>query len=230
MTNKKMVNWKDVDFNVTPKMKVINQILEVGVVAVVRAESSEQALKIADACLKGGITAIEMTFTVPGAVDVIKDLVATYSQGEMIIGAGTVLDPETARAAILAGAQFIVSPSLNLATVKLCNRYQIPVMPGTATVKDIVEAMEAGVDIVKAFPGESLGTKFVKAVKGPLPQANIMPTGGVSLENAAEWIQAGCVAIGIGGSLTSGAKTGDYQSITDKAKKFVAVVRTARGK
>lgn len=211
-------------------MKVINQILDVGVVAVVRAESSEQALKISDACLKGGVTAIEMTFTVPGAVEVIKDLVKTYQNGEMIIGAGTVLDAETARAAILAGAQFIVSPSLNLDTIKLCNRYQIPVMPGTATVKDIVEAMEAGVDIVKAFPGESLGTKFIKAVKGPLPQANIMPTGGVSLENAAEWIQAGCVAIGVGGSLTAGAKTGDYQSITDKAKKFVEVVRTARGK
>jgi 2-dehydro-3-deoxyphosphogluconate aldolase / (4S)-4-hydroxy-2-oxoglutarate aldolase len=215
---------------VTPKMKVINQILDVGVVAVVRAESSEQALKISDACLKGGVTAIEMTFTVPGAVEVIKDLVKTYQNGEMIIGAGTVLDAETARAAILAGAQFIVSPSLNFDTIKLCNRYQIPVMPGTATVKDIVEAMEAGVDIVKAFPGESLGTKFIKAVKGPLPQANIMPTGGVSLENAAEWIQAGCVAIGVGGSLTAGAKTGDYQSITDKAKKFVEVVRTARGK
>ncbi|MBU2699248.1 2-dehydro-3-deoxyphosphogluconate aldolase/(4S)-4-hydroxy-2-oxoglutarate aldolase [Sporomusaceae bacterium BoRhaA] len=211
-------------------MKVINQILDVGVVAVVRAESSEQALKISDACLKGGVTAIEMTFTVPGAVEVIKDLVKTYQNGEMIIGAGTVLDAETARAAILAGAQFIVSPSLNFDTIKLCNRYQIPVMPGTATVKDIVEAMEAGVDIVKAFPGESLGTKFIKAVKGPLPQANIMPTGGVSLENAAEWIQAGCVAVGVGGSLTAGAKTGDYQSITDKAKKFVEVVRTARGK
>lgn len=213
----------------TPKMKVINQIIDIGVVAVVRAESSEQALKISEACLKGGITAIEMTFTVPGAADVIKDLVAKYKKGEMIIGAGTVLDAETARIAILAGAQFIVSPALNLETVKLCNRYQIPVMPGTATVKEIVEAMEAGVDIVKAFPGESLGTKFIKAVKGPLPQANIMPTGGVSLENAAEWIQAGCVAIGVGGSLTAGAKTGDYQSITDMSRKFVEVVRKARG-
>lgn len=214
----------------TPKMKVINQIMDVGVVAVVRAESSEQALKISEACLKGGITAIEMTFTVPGAADVIKDLVAKYKNGEMIIGAGTVLDAETARIAILAGAQFIVSPSLNLETVKLCNRYQIPVMPGTATVKEIVEAMEAGADIVKAFPGDSLGMKFIKAVKGPLPQANIMPTGGVSLENAAEWIQAGCVAIGVGGSLTAGAKTGDYQSITDISRKFVDIVRTAREK
>lgn len=213
---------------VTPKMKVINQIMNIGVVAVVRAASSEQAIKISEACLKGGINAIEMTFTVPGAVDVIKDLVARYKGGEMIIGAGTVLDAETARTAILAGAQFIVSPSFNLETVKLCNRYQIPVMPGAATIKEIVEAMEAGVDIVKAFPGEALGTKFVKAVKGPLPQANIMPTGGVSLDNAADWIKAGCVAVGVGGSLTAGARTGDYQSIADMSRKFVEIVRKAR--
>ena len=214
----------------TAKMKILNRIMEVGVVAVVRAENSQQALKIADACLKGGIDAIEITFTVPGAADVIKDLVATYKNGEMLIGAGTVLDPETARAAILAGAQFVVSPSINLATIKLCNRYQVPVMPGAATIKEIIEAMEAGADIVKAFPGESLGAKFIKAVKGPLPQANLMPTGGVSLDNAADWIKAGCVAVGVGGSLTAGAKKGDYQSVTDIAKKFVAAVREARGK
>ncbi len=212
----------------TAKMEILQRIAAVGVVAVVRAENSAQALKIADACLAGGVTAIEITFTVPGAVDVIKDLVQKYDKGEMIIGAGTVLDPETARAAILAGAQFVVSPSINLATIKLCNRYQIPVMPGTATIKEIVEALEAGVDIVKAFPGEALGAKFVKAVKGPLPQANIMPTGGVSLDNAAEWIKAGCVAVGVGGSLTAGAKTGDYQSVTDLSKKFVETVRQAR--
>lgn len=214
----------------TSKMKVLNRIMEVGVVAVVRAENSEQALKISDACLKGGVSAIEITFTVPGAVDVIKDLVATYKNGEMLIGAGTVLDSETARAAILAGAQFVVSPSINLETIKLCNRYQIPVMPGAATIKEVVEAMEAGADIVKAFPGETLGAKFVKAIKGPLPQANLMPTGGVSLDNAAEWIKAGCVAIGVGGSLTKGAKTGDYQAVTDTAKQFVATVCQARGK
>jgi 2-dehydro-3-deoxyphosphogluconate aldolase/(4S)-4-hydroxy-2-oxoglutarate aldolase len=214
----------------TSKMKILNRIMEVGVVAVVRAENSDQALKIADACLKGGVDAIEITFTVPGAADVIKDLVATYKNGEMLIGAGTVLDPETARAAILAGAQFVVSPSINLDTIKLCNRYQVPVMPGAATIKEIIEAMEAGADIVKAFPGESLGAKFIKAVKGPLPQANLMPTGGVSLDNAAEWIKAGCVAIGVGGSLTAGAKTGDYQAVTGKAKQFVAAVREARGK
>lgn len=214
----------------TSKMKILNRIMEVGVVAVVRAEDSQQALKIADACLQGGVDAIEITFTVPGATDVIKDLVATYKNGEMLIGAGTVLDPETARTAILAGAQFVVSPSVNLDTIKLCNRYQVPVMPGAATIKEIIEAMEAGADIIKAFPGESLGAKFIKAVKGPLPQTNLMPTGGVSLDNAAEWIKAGCVAVGVGGSLTAGAKTGDYQSITDLAKKFVDVVRMARSK
>jgi 2-dehydro-3-deoxyphosphogluconate aldolase/(4S)-4-hydroxy-2-oxoglutarate aldolase len=132
-------------------------------VAVVRAESSEQAFKIADACIKGGVAAIEITFTVPGAADTIKDLVNTYKSGEIIIGAGTVLDPETARIAILAGAQYIVSPCINLETIKLCNRYQIPVMPGAATIKEIVEAMEAGADIVKVFPGETLGPAFVKA-------------------------------------------------------------------
>lgn len=157
--------------------------MDTGVVAVVRAESSEQAVKIADACLKGGISAIEITFTVPGAADVIKDLVANYKNGEMIIGAGTVLDSETARIAILAGAQYIVSPSFNAETVKLCNRYQIPIMAGCMTIKkEVVDAMEAGTDIIKLFPGEALGASFVKALKGPLPQAPVMPTGGVALE------------------------------------------------
>lgn len=213
-----------------PKLMVLQKIMESGLVAVVRAENSEQAIKIADACVKGGVAAIEITFTVPGAVDVIKDLANTYKSGEIIIGAGTVLDSETARAAILAGAQYVVSPSLNVETVKLCNRYQIPIMAGAMTIKEIVEAMEAGADIVKIFPGESMGATFVKAVKGPLPQAPMMPTGGVSLDNVAEWIKAGCVAVGAGGSLTGGAKKGDYAAITETAKQFIAKIREARGK
>ncbi len=211
------------------RQAILQKITAAGLVAVVRAESSEQAFKIADACIKGGVAAIEITFTVPGAADTIKDLVNTYKSGEIIIGAGTVLDPETARIAILAGAQYIVSPCINLETIKLCNRYQIPVMPGAATIKEIVEAMEAGADIVKVFPGETLGPAFVKAVKGPLPQAPLMPTGGVSLDNVSEWIKAGCVAVGVGGNLTAGAKKGDYQSITDIAKEFIAKIRAARG-
>lgn len=211
------------------RQAVVQKISAAGLVAVVRAESSEQAAKIADACIQGGVAAIEITFTVPGAADTIKDLCHTYKSGEIIIGAGTVLDPETARIAILAGAQYVVSPSINFETIKLCNRYQIPIMPGCGTIKEIVEAMEAGADVIKVFPGETLGPTFVKAVKGPLPQAPLMPTGGVSLDNVADWIKAGCVAVGVGGNLTAGAKKGDWQSITDIAREFVAKIRAARG-
>jgi len=211
-----------------PKIKLLSQLLESGVVAVIRAENAEQAKKIAEACIKGGVAALEITFTVPGAAEVIKELAETYTSGQLILGAGTVLDPETARIAILAGAQYIVCPSLNIGTIRLCNRYQVPCMPGAQTVREIVEAMEAGADIIKVFPGETLGPAFVKAVKGPLPQAPLMPTGGVSLENVSEWIKAGCVAVGVGGNLTAGAKKGDYQSITDIGKQFVEKVRHAR--
>ena len=213
-----------------PKLKLLERLMASGVVAVVRAENADQAKKIADACIKGGIAAIEITFTVPGAADVIKELAATYKPEELILGAGTVLDSETARLAILAGAQYVVCPSLNVETVKLCNRYQVPCMPGAQTIREIVEAMEAGADIVKVFPGEALGPSFVKAVKGPLPQAPLMPTGGVSLDNVAEWIKAGCVAVGVGGNLTAGAKKGDYASITEIGKQFVEKVRQARAK
>jgi len=213
-----------------PKLTTLKKIMDCGLVAVVRAESSEQAFKIADACIAGGVAAIEITFTVPGAADVIKDLTKKYTSGEIIIGAGTVLDSETARIAILAGAQYIVSPSFNAGTVKLCNRYQIPVMPGCMTLREVVEAMEAGADIIKVFPGETFGSGFIKAIKGPLPQAPLMPTGGVGLDNVGEWIKAGCVAVGVGGNLTGGAKKGDYESITTIAKQFIEKIRVARGK
>lgn len=211
------------------KLNVLQRIMESGVVAVVRGDSSEQAIKITDACMKGGIAAIEITFTIPGAAKVIEDLRNVYTPEEMIIGAGTVLDPETARIAILAGAQYIVSPSFNIETVKLCNRYQVPIMAGAMTIAEVVAAMEAGADIVKIFPGDAFGPSFIKAIKGPLPQAPLMPTGGVDLENVGAWIKAGCVAVGVGGNLTGGAKTGDYKSIEDIAKQFIAKVRSARG-
>jgi 2-dehydro-3-deoxyphosphogluconate aldolase/(4S)-4-hydroxy-2-oxoglutarate aldolase len=212
-----------------PRINVLQKLMQSGVVAVVRAQNSEQAIKITEACMKGGIAAIEITFTIPKAAQVIADLRKAYSPEEMIIGAGTVLDPETARIAILAGAQYIVSPSLNLETVKLCNRYQVPVMPGAMTIAEVIAAMEAGADIVKIFPGDAFGPSFIKAIKGPIPQAPLMPTGGVNLENVGEWIKAGCVAVGIGGNLTAGAKTGDYQSIEEIAKQFIGKVRAARG-
>jgi 2-dehydro-3-deoxyphosphogluconate aldolase/(4S)-4-hydroxy-2-oxoglutarate aldolase len=198
-----------------------------GLVAVIRADNPEQAAHIAGACALGGVAALEITFTVPGAAGVIEHLAKKCSH-DILLGAGTVLDPETARIAILAGAQFIVSPALNPETARLCNRYQIPYMPGAATICEVIEAMECGAEIVKVFPGEILGPPFVKAVKGPLPQAHLMPTGGVSLENVGQWINAGSVAIGVGGNLTAGAKTGDYASITKLARQFVEKIKEAR--
>ncbi len=210
------------------KEKVLTRISDVGIVAVVRAKNSEEAIKISDACLEGGVAAIEITFTVPRADKVIEDLAKRYPNGELILGAGTVMDPETARMAILCGAQYIVSPCFNADTVKLCNRYRVPVMPGAMTITEVVTAMEAGADIVKVFPGEAFGPKIIKAIKGPIPQAKLMPTGGVDVSNVGEWIKAGAVACGAGSSLTAGAKTGDYAAITKAGKDFVAAIQAAR--
>jgi 2-dehydro-3-deoxyphosphogluconate aldolase / (4S)-4-hydroxy-2-oxoglutarate aldolase len=211
-----------------PKQKILGKIVDSGLVAVVRAESSEQASRIADACAQGGVGAIEITFTVPGAADVIAELARRDAARNILVGAGTVLDPETARVAILAGAQFIVGPSLSPETARLCNRYQVPYMPGAGTISEIVAGMECGAEIIKVFPGEVLGPAFVKGAMGPLPQARLMPTGGVSMENVSEWIQAGCVAVGVGGNLTAGAKRGDYQSITQLARQFIDKIYAAR--
>jgi 2-dehydro-3-deoxyphosphogluconate aldolase/(4S)-4-hydroxy-2-oxoglutarate aldolase len=210
------------------KLRVVGRIMESGLVAVVRADSSEQASRIAEACASGGAAAVEITFTVPGAASVISDLSRQFRNDEILIGAGTVLDSETARIAILSGAQFVVSPSLSPETARLCNRYQIPYMPGAASPREVIEGMECGADIVKVFPGETLGPSFVKAVRGPLPHASLMPTGGVDIDNVTEWIKAGCVAVGVGGNLTAGAKTGDFKSITFLAKQFIEKIRNAR--
>lgn len=211
------------------RIETIKRIIESGVVAVIRAESKEQGIKIVDAVKKGGIKALEITMTVPGAVDIIKELCEIYNSEDVIIGAGTVLDPETARACILAGAQYIVSPSLNPETVKLCNRYRVAVMPGIMTVKEAVEALELGVEVLKVFPGNAFGPSIISSLKGPLPQGNFMPTGGVNLDNIKDWIKAGAVAVGTGSDLTKGAKTGDYELITKTAAEFVEEVRKARG-
>lgn len=212
-----------------PKFETLQKIHETGVVAVVRAENEEQAEKISRACIEGGIPAIEVTFTVPGADRVISALKEKFSKDELIVGAGTVLDSETARIAILAGAQYIVSPCFDLETAKLCNRYQVPYMPGCMTITEIVQAMEAGADVIKVFPGNAFGPDIIKAIKGPLPQATLMPTGGVSLDNVDQWIKNGCVAVGVGGELTAGAKTGNYELVTETAKAFVSKVKQARG-
>jgi len=214
----------------TAKLRVVGKIIEAGLVAIVRAETPEQAERIAEACGAGGVTALEITFTVPGALEVISHAAESSKNHNILLGAGTVLDPETARAAILAGARFIVSPSLNAETARLCNRYQVPYLPGAATMGEIIAALECGADIVKIFPGELFGPAFVKAAKGPLPQASLMPTGGVTLKNVEEWIEAGSVAVGVGASLTAGAKTGDYSAITMLAREFVEKIRSARSR
>jgi 2-dehydro-3-deoxyphosphogluconate aldolase/(4S)-4-hydroxy-2-oxoglutarate aldolase len=211
------------------KYETLTKIKDVGVVAVVRAENAEQGQKIAESCIKGGIPAIEITYTVPGATEVISTLTTTFTHNQLIIGAGTVLDSETARIAILSGAKYIVSPAFDFETCKLCNRYQIPYMPGCMTITEIIHAMEAGAEVIKIFPGSVFGPGFIKAIKGPLPQAQLLPTGGVSLDNAAEWIKNGSFALGVGGELTKGAKTGNYDLITETATKLVAAVANARG-
>jgi 2-dehydro-3-deoxyphosphogluconate aldolase / (4S)-4-hydroxy-2-oxoglutarate aldolase len=212
------------------KVNILSKISECGVVAVVRADSKEDAVNISEACVKGGIQGIEVTFTVNGADEVIKELSAVYQGNEnVVIGAGTVLDAATARIAILAGAQFVVSPAFDEETARLCNLYQVPYMPGCMTLTEMKRALEAGVDIVKLFPGSAFGPDFVKAVKAPLPQINIMPTGGVDLGNVDRWIRNGCVAVGVGGNLVAPAKTGDFDKITEYAKQYIEKVQAARG-
>jgi 2-dehydro-3-deoxyphosphogluconate aldolase/(4S)-4-hydroxy-2-oxoglutarate aldolase len=210
------------------KFRVLSTILESGIIAIIRATTADQAARIADACAEGGINAIEVTFTVPGAAAVIEDVARRYESSEIMIGAGTVLDPETARVAILGGAKFLVAPSLNTDTARLCNRYQIPYMPGAGSIAEIVASMECGADLIKVFPGETLGPGFVKAALAPLPQAPLVPTGGVALDNVAAWIKAGALAVGVGGTLSAGAKTGDYGSITALARQFVTRIEEAR--
>ncbi|WP_324822977.1 bifunctional 2-keto-4-hydroxyglutarate aldolase/2-keto-3-deoxy-6-phosphogluconate aldolase [Sinanaerobacter sp. ZZT-01] len=212
------------------KINTLLKISEVGLVAVVRAEDAEKAEKTALACMAGGISAIEITFTVPGADQVIKHLKKSLASENLILGAGTVLDSETARIAILAGSEFIVSPTFDLDTAKLCNRYQIPYMPGCMTTTEMVKALEAGADIIKLFPGDAYGPNFVKSVRGPLPHVAIMPTGGVNLENVGSWIKNGCIAVGVGGELTKEAKNGRYDLVTETAKQFVKKIQEARGR
>ncbi|MGE5632593.1 MAG: bifunctional 4-hydroxy-2-oxoglutarate aldolase/2-dehydro-3-deoxy-phosphogluconate aldolase [Caulobacteraceae bacterium] len=206
------------------RIETIQKISELGIVAVVRTESKEQGIKIVDAIKKGGIKAIEITMTVPGALDIIKEISENYKNEDILIGAGTVLDPETARSCILAGAQYIISPNLNIETLKICNRYRIPSMPGVMTVKEAIEAMEYGAEILKLFPGSAFGPSIIKAFKGPLPYANFMPTGGVDVGNVKDWFEAGAIAVATGSNLTKGAKAGDYESITRTAEKFVEEV------
>jgi 2-dehydro-3-deoxyphosphogluconate aldolase/(4S)-4-hydroxy-2-oxoglutarate aldolase len=212
------------------KEKVISTIEELGVVPVVRAASADEAMRAIDAIKEGGISVLEITMTVPGAVGVIEEVVKRYGS-EATVGAGTVLDPETARVCILAGAQFVVSPALNVDTIAMCRRYGVPIMPGALTPTEVVTAWSAGADFVKVFPCGSMGgASYIKNLKGPLPQIKMIPTGGVSLKTAADFIKAGSSALGVGTDLVDvkAIREGNAQVVTERAKQFLEIVREAR--
>ncbi|SHM69209.1 bifunctional 2-keto-4-hydroxyglutarate aldolase/2-keto-3-deoxy-6-phosphogluconate aldolase [Gracilibacillus kekensis] len=208
------------------KLNVLSNLKAQKIVAVIRTDTVDQAIKAADACITGGIKIIELTYSIPHVEKAVESLQQNYQDDPQVsIGVGTVLDPYTARQAIFAGATFIVGPSFDKETAKLCNLYQIPYMPGCLTVTEVKEAMEAGADVVKIFPGSNLGPAFLKAIHAPFPQANMMPTGGVDLENVQEWLNHGAFAVGIGGNLITPAKDGDYQKIIELAKEYVRKVK-----
>jgi 2-dehydro-3-deoxyphosphogluconate aldolase/(4S)-4-hydroxy-2-oxoglutarate aldolase len=207
----------------------LKRILDAGVIAIVRLDSAGQLGQVARAIKAGGVDVIEFTMTTPGALDIIAASSREFGE-QVLLGAGTVLDAETARAAILAGARFIVSPTLNPATVELCHRYSAVAVPGTFTPTEILTAWEWGADLVKVFPAGTGGPGYIKAVLAPLPQVRLVPTGGVNLKNAADYIQAGAAAVAVGGGLVNKklVAAGDFNALTETARGLVAAVRQAR--
>ena len=212
------------------RIEIIKHIETLGLVPVVRASSADEAMKAIEAIKEGGVNVLEITMTVPGAVKVIEAVVDKYGN-DIIVGAGTVLDPETARTCMLAGAQFIVSPALNVRTIEICLRYGVPIAPGALTPTEVVTAWQAGADFVKIFPAGSVGgARYIKNLKGPLPQIKIIPTGGVSLTTAADFIKAGAAALGVGTDLVNvkAIREGNAHIVTERAKQFLEIVREAR--
>ncbi len=212
------------------KTQKLDLIRSTGVIAIMRAQSSDQLIAAADAIRAGGVRVIEVTMTTPGALGVIEEATARFGD-EVLFGAGSVLDTETARAAILAGAGFVVAPTLKIAVVELCNRYSIPVMPGIYTPTEALTAWEAGAGMVKLFPASVGGPDLIKAIRAPLPQLEIVPVGGVDLTTAAEFIRKGAAALGVGSSLVNQKllDTGDMGELTRRAVAFIAAVKEGRG-
>jgi 2-dehydro-3-deoxyphosphogluconate aldolase/(4S)-4-hydroxy-2-oxoglutarate aldolase len=212
------------------KSQKLDLIRETGVIAIMRANSSDQLIAAADAVKAGGVRVIEVTMTTPGALGVIDEATGRYGQ-DVLFGAGTVLDAETARAAILAGAGFVVAPTLDLETVALCNRYSIPVMPGCYTPTELLTAWQAGADMLKLFPASVGGPDLIKAILAPLPQLEIVPVGGVDLNTAGEFIRKGAAALGVGSSLVNQKllDAGNLEELTRRAAAYIEAVRTARG-
>lgn len=207
----------------------LKRILDGGIVAVVRSESSESLVGVVKALAEGGVTAAEITFTVPDAVEVIRQVRRDVGDA-VVLGAGTVLDPETARAALLAGAEYIVSPAVNLEVIRLCRRYDKVVMPGAFTPTEVVSAWEAGASVVKVFPADVGGPAYLKALRGPLPQVRLMPTGGVDLTTAEAFLRAGACCLGVGSSLVEpkAIAASDFSRIRDLARQYAAIVRRMR--
>ncbi|MFK4893542.1 bifunctional 4-hydroxy-2-oxoglutarate aldolase/2-dehydro-3-deoxy-phosphogluconate aldolase [Lactococcus petauri] len=203
------------------RAELLEKVIKSGVVSVVRADNAEDAVKIVEAVVDGGIKSIELTYSVPRANDVIADLVATYAGTDVMIGAGTVLEATSARLAIIAGAQFIVSPTFNKEVAKICNLYQIPYIPGVMTPLEAQTAMEYGSELIKLFPGDIAGAAMIKDLKGPFPYINVMPSGGVNESNVAEWFKVGATAVSAGGGVTAPALTGDFVGVKVNAEKFM---------
>ncbi|MGG5371570.1 keto-hydroxyglutarate-aldolase/keto-deoxy- phosphogluconate aldolase [Enterococcus sp. AZ196] len=210
-------------------MEILSRLEKAGVISVVRGKDQTEAVKASHAIIAGGVKGIEVTFTVPNAQAAIQELVKTYQGQDVVIGAGTVLDAVTARLAIMAGAEFVVSPSFDSETAELCNLYQIPYLPGCMTITEMHQALKSGADIIKLFPGSVSGPSMVSAVKAPLPQINLMPTGGVNLENMETWFKAGVVAVGVGGNLLAPAAVGDFVKVTEIAQQYAVKLAEIRG-
>ncbi|MBF0720296.1 bifunctional 2-keto-4-hydroxyglutarate aldolase/2-keto-3-deoxy-6-phosphogluconate aldolase [Mammaliicoccus sciuri] len=206
------------------KYKILNQLHENYLVAVVRGNDEDETKKIVDEIIKGGFKNIEITFTVPNAEEVINQVHKQYGD-DIVLGAGTVLDAATAQIAINKGAQYIVSPHLDTDISKLCNIYSIPYLPGCSSATEIIEALRYGSDLIKLFPGGQLGAGFIKDIKGPVPNVELMPSGGVNLDNVSDWIEKGSFAVGIGGDLTKEFTGNNFEVISEKAQKYVEAVR-----
>jgi 2-dehydro-3-deoxyphosphogluconate aldolase/(4S)-4-hydroxy-2-oxoglutarate aldolase len=210
--------------------EILAFITEVGIVPVVRAASAESAIQAVEAIYNGGVRAAEITMTVPGAIHALEKLADRFG-GKIMLGAGTVLDPETARACMLAGAQFFVTPSLRLSTIEMVKRYSKVICPGALTPTEVLTAWEAGADVVKIFPcGNVGGAKYIKALKGPFPQIEMIPTGGVNLETAGDFLKAGACAVAVGGELVDAKsiKEGRFDVIENRARQFLAAIAKAR--
>jgi len=209
----------------------LNVIVETGVIAIMRASSSDRLLPAAEAILAGGVRAIEVAMTTPDALDVIRQMANWLADG-VVVGVGTVLDGETARAAILAGADFIVSPTFNPATIEVCKRYAVPVIPGAYTPNEILAAWTAGASLVKVFPASAGGPAYIKAIHAPLPQVRLIAVGGVTVENAAEFVRAGVEAVAVGSELVNDEllAVGDFATIAERARQFRAQVQAGRGR